>query len=152
MAAEKLLVPRKSEAEQIELAAFSLKYTNVKKNEKLSIPLSPEVLRKITFIEQTVSYPEAMRSLIKSNVFLCAPEDDYVLDQLNFFNYDKENIEMRGCVSILFDGQTVASSNYHGRITIESKTLSICLGSAGAKWLNILLHLNDNLTIDGFHP
>jgi hypothetical protein len=75
------------------------------------------------------------------------------LDQLNFFDQnDKENVAMRGCANALFDGQTITRSNYHGRTVIENKTLSICVGSTGTKWLNILLHLHNNLTTDGFHP
>ena len=150
--AEQILLTRKSEAEQIELAAFALKYTSQQSIDKLPIPLTNDTLRRITFIEQSLSYPEAMRSLTKSNVFLCAPEGDFILDQLNFFHHDKDNIAMRGCASALFDGQTITRSNFHGRVIVENKTLSICVGSTGAKWLNILLHLHDNLTTDGFHP
>ncbi|CAF3875571.1 unnamed protein product [Rotaria magnacalcarata] len=150
--AEKILFTQKSEADQIELAVFALKYTNTKNIESLSTPLPNDILRKITFIEQSLSYPEAMRSLTRSNLFFCAPEGDSILDQLNFFDHDKDNIPMRGCASALFDGQSITRSNFHGRTIIENKTLSICVGSTGAKWLNILLHLFDNLTTDGFHP
>lgn len=115
-------------------------------------PLTPDLLKKITFIEQTVSYPEAMRSLSKSNLFLCAPEGDYILEQFNFFDQNnKENHEMRGSASALFDGQTITRTNFHGRVFIEDKTLSICVGSTGAKWSNILMHLYENPITDGFH-
>ncbi|CAF4798635.1 unnamed protein product [Rotaria socialis] len=150
--AEKILLRQKDEIEQIDLATFSLKLTSQKTIDNLSTPLTDEIMQKITFIEQSLSYPEAMRSLTKSNIFFCAPEGDYILDQLNFFDCVKENVVMRGCASALFDGQTITRSNYHGRVVIEDKTLSICVGSTGAKWSNILLHLHDNLITDGFHP
>lgn len=150
--AEKKLLIQKDEDEQIDLAIFSLKLTSQKTIDKLSTPLTDDMLQKITFIEQSLSYPEAMRSLTKSNVFFCAPEGDYILDQLNFFDHVKENVVMRGCASALFDGQTITRSNYHGRVIIQDKTLSICVGSTGAKWSNMLLHLHDNLITDGFHP
>lgn len=150
--AEQVLLTQKSNAEQLALASFALKYTSQHSTDKLQVPLTNDILRKITFIEQTVSYAEAMRSLTKSNLFLCAPEGDFILDQLNFFDDNKDNVAMRGCASALFDGQTITRSNFHGRVIVENKTLSICVGSTGAKWLNILLHLHDNLTTDGFHP
>ncbi|CAF4701600.1 unnamed protein product, partial [Rotaria magnacalcarata] len=56
-----------------------------------------------------------MRSLTRSNLFFCAPEGDFILDQLNFFDHDKDNIPMRGCASALFDGQSITRSNFHGR-------------------------------------
>ncbi|CAF3844658.1 unnamed protein product [Adineta steineri] len=63
---------------------------------------------KITFIEQILTYPEPMRSLKLSNIFICAPEDDFILDQVNFFNSNlKDNNEMQGCASALFDGQPI---------------------------------------------
>ena len=39
-----------------------------------------------------------------------------------------------------------------GRTIIEKKISLISVGSTGAKWLNILLHLHENLTTDSFHP
>ncbi|CAF1505003.1 unnamed protein product, partial [Adineta steineri] len=151
--AEKILIKQKSVEEQLDLACFAMKSQNTKATEHLPIPLPDEILHRITFIEQTLSYPEAIRSLTKSNVFICAPEGDYILDQVKFFELGaQENIEMKGCVSALFDGQRITRSNFHGRMIIEKKTISICVGSTGARWLNILLHLHENLTTDGFHP
>ena len=71
-----------------------------------------------------------MQSITFSNLFLCAPEADFTLDQLNLFNQaDKENTEkMRGCASALFDSQTIARSTRQGKTFIERKTLSICVG------------------------
>ncbi|CAF4255869.1 unnamed protein product, partial [Rotaria magnacalcarata] len=65
---------------------------------------------------------------------------------------NKDNTEMRGCASALFDGQTITRSTRQGKTFIEGKTLSICVGSTGSKWSSILLHLHENLTSDGFHP
>ena len=142
----------KSLEDQRALKKFALIIKPSNKN-GITVPLSSEDLRKITFIEQSLTYAEAMRSLTLSNLFLCAPEGDFILDQLNFFNQNnKDNIEMRGCASALFDGQTITRSTTHGKTFIEGKTLSICVGSTGSKWSNILLHLNENLTTDGFHP
>jgi hypothetical protein len=150
--AEKILIQMKSLEEQLALKKFALKLKSSNKNGN-SLPLSSEDLRKITFIEQSLTYAETMRSLTFSNLFLCAPEGDFILDQLNFFNQNnKDNIEMRGCASALFDGQTITRSTCHGKAFIEGKTLSICVGSTGSKWCNILLHLSENLTTDGFHP
>jgi hypothetical protein len=132
---------------------FALKMNSSKSTEKIPMPLSYDVLRKITFIEQSLTYPEAMRSLTMSNLFMCAPEGDFILDQLNFFNTNTtDNVAMRGCASALFDGQTITRSTTHGRSIIENKTLSICVGSTGSKWQNILLHLDENPNSDGFHP
>ena len=58
-----------------------------------------------------MTYADAMQSLTFSNLFLCAPQDDFIFDQLNFFNQaNKENMGMRGCVSTLFEGQTITHS------------------------------------------
>ncbi|CAF4256962.1 unnamed protein product, partial [Rotaria magnacalcarata] len=65
---------------------------------------------------------------------------------------NKDNTEMRGCASALFDGQTITRSTRQGKTFIEGKTLSIYVGSTGSKWSSILLHLHENLTSDGFHP
>ncbi|CAF2710752.1 unnamed protein product [Rotaria sp. Silwood2] len=125
---------------------------SLKNIEKLLTPLASDIIRKITFIEQTLTYPEAMRSLTMSNLYLCAPEGDFILDQLNFFNQNnKDNIEMRGCASALFDGQRTTRSTYHSGTIIEDETLSIYVGSTGSKWSNVLMHINENLTTDGFH-
>ncbi|CAF1409337.1 unnamed protein product [Rotaria sordida] len=140
----------KSLEEQMALKKFALRIENDK---TITMPLTKEDLRKITFIEQSLTYAEAMQSLTFSNLFLCAPEGDFILDQLNFFNQaNKENTEMRGCASALFDGQTITRSTRQGKTFIEGKTLSICVGSTGSKWSSILLHLHENLTSDGFHP
>ena len=151
--AEKILIKRKPYQEQLELAAFALKIESSKTINQLPMPLPSNTIRKITFIEQALTYPEAMRSLMKSNLFLCALEGDYILDQVNFFNQNsKDNMEMRGSASALFDGQTITRSSYRGRTIVEGKTPSICVGSTGSKWSNILIHLSENLTTDGFHP
>jgi len=140
----------KSLEEQMELKKFSLRIENDK---KVTMPLTKDDLRKITFIEQTLTYAEAMQSLQLSNLFLCAPEGDFILDQLNFF-YNSKNgsTEMRGCASALFDGQTITRSTRLGKTFIEGKALSICVGSTGSEWSNILLHSHEKLTSDGFHP
>jgi hypothetical protein len=52
--AERILLKQKDDGEQHELAAFTLSYKNVGNNEKLPTPLPNDILRKITFIEQTV--------------------------------------------------------------------------------------------------
>ncbi|CAM2726287.1 unnamed protein product [Rotaria socialis] len=148
--AEKFLIQIKNLEEQMALKKFSLRIENDK---TITMPLTKEDLRKITFIEQSLTYAEAMQSLTFSNLFLCASEGDFILDQLNFFNQaNKDNMEMRGCASALFDGQTITRSTRQGKTFIEGKTLSICVGSTGSKWSSILLHLHENLTSDGFHP
>lgn len=150
--AEKVLIQTKRLEQQMTLKKFALRIDN---NKTITMPLTEEDLRKITFIEQSLTYAEAMESLKFSNLFLCAPEGDFILDQLNFFNSTqptKESIDMRGCASALFDGQTITRSTRLGKTYIEGKTLSICVGSTGAKWSSILLHLHENLTSDGFHP
>lgn len=151
--AEKLLFMRKSNKEQLDIATFALKLKSTKNAEKIVFPLMPDTLRKITFIEQSLTYADAMRSLTMSNMFLCAPEGDYILDQLNFFNSNiKDSAEMRGCASALFDGQTITRSTCLGRTIIEGKILSVCVGSTGSKWSNILMHMDENISSDGFHP
>ncbi|CAF3916088.1 unnamed protein product, partial [Rotaria magnacalcarata] len=148
--AENFLIQITNLEEKMALQNFSLRIENDK---TITMPLTKEDLRKITFIEQSLTYAEAMQSLTFSNLFLCAPEGDFILDQLNFFNQaNKDNTEMRGCASALFDGQTITRSTRQGKTFIEGKTLSICVGSTGSKWSSILLHLHENLTSDGFHP
>ena len=148
--AEKVLIQMKSSEEQMALKKFALRIDNDK---TVTMPLTKKDLRTITFIEQSLTYAEAMQALTFSNLFLCAPEGDYILEQVNFFDQpNKENTDMRGCASALYDGQTITRSTRHGKIFVEGKTLSICVGSTGAKWSHILLHLHENLTTDGFHP
>ena len=152
-AAEKLLFVKKSNKEQLDLALFALKLKSSKNAEKIVLPLTPDILQKITFIEQSLTYAEAMRSLTMSDMFVCAPEGDFILDQLNFFNSNvKDSNEMRGVASALFDGQTVTRSTCLGRTIIKNKVLSVCVGSTGSKWSNILMQLDENKSSDGFHP
>ncbi|UJR18865.1 hypothetical protein I4U23_021993 [Adineta vaga] len=150
-AAEKLLFNKKSNKDQLKLIMFALKIKSMENVKKIPFALSPDVARKITFIEQSLTYAEVMRSLTVSSMFLCAPEGDYILDQLNFFYSNiKDRNEMRGCASALFDGQTITRSTCLGQTVIENKSLSICVGSTGSKWSNILLYHDENKTSDGF--
>ncbi|CAF1059051.1 unnamed protein product [Adineta steineri] len=96
---------------------------------------------------------KAIRSLTLSNMFICAREGDFIVDQLNFFNSNlKDNNEIQGCASALFDGQRITQSISFGRTIIENKSLCICVGPIGSKWANLLMYLDGNKASDGFHP
>ncbi|CAF3962751.1 unnamed protein product [Adineta steineri] len=122
---------------------FALKLKSTENAKKIRFPLSNDILRKITFIEQSLTYPEAIRSLTLSNMFICAREGDFILDQLNFFNSNlKDNNEMQGCAPALFDGQPITRSTCHGRAIIENKSLCICVGPIGSKWIQYHIYNN----------